>query len=70
MARTIIDEVLQVRPDFIEAQLAHRVSDPLGRSYNRTQHLNERKKMMQQWANYLDGLKIGAKVLSFRNIKK
>ena len=66
MARTIIDEVLQVRPDFIEAQLAHRVSDPLGRSYNRTQHLNERRKMMQTWADYLDGLKVGAKVLPFK----
>ena len=66
MARTIIDEVLQIRPDFIEAQLAHRVSDPLGRSYNRTQHLNERRKMMQTWADYLDGLKTGAKVLPFK----
>jgi len=66
MARTIIDEVLQVRPDFIEAQLAHRVSDPLGRSYNRTQHLNERRKMMQMWADYLDGLKVGAKVMPFK----
>lgn len=69
MARTIIDEVLQVRPDFIEAQLAHRVSDPLGRSYNRTQHLNERRKMMQKWSDYLDGLKIGAKVLRFKQTK-
>jgi len=66
MARTIIDEVLQVRPDFIEAQLAHRVSDPLGRSYNRTQHLNERRKMMKKWADYLDGLKAGAKLIPFR----
>ena len=66
MARTIIDEVLQIRPDFIEAQLAHRVSDPLGRSYNRTTHLNERRKMMQKWADYLDGLKVGAKVLPFK----
>ena len=66
MARTIIDEVLQIRPDFIEAQLAHRVSDPLGRSYNRTHHLNERRKMMQTWADYLDGLKAGAKVLPFK----
>jgi integrase len=66
MARTIIDEVLQIRPDFIEAQLAHRVSDPLGRSYNRTHHLNERRKMMQTWADYLDGLKTGAKVLPFK----
>ena len=70
MARTILDEVLQVRTDYIEAQLAHRVRDPLGRSYNRTQHLNERRKMMQTWADYLDGLKIGAKVLPFRNTAK
>ena len=66
MARTILDEVLQVRTDYIEAQLAHRVRDPLGRSYNRTQHLNERRKMMQTWADYLDGLKQGAKVLRFK----
>ena len=70
MARTIIDEVLQVRPDFIEAQLAHRVSDPLGRSYNRTVHLDERRKMMQKWADYLDGLKAGAKVIPFKKMKE
>jgi len=70
MARTIIDEVLQVRPDFIEAQLAHRVSDPLGRSYNRTIHIKERRKMMQIWADYLDGLREGAKVLPFRKLNK
>lgn len=57
MARTILDEVLQVRPDFIEHQLAHAVRDPNGRAYNRTAHIVERKKMMQQWADYLDGLK-------------
>ena len=66
MARTILDEVLQVRPDFIEHQLAHAVRDPNGRAYNRTAHLVERKKMMQIWADYLDGLKAGAKVIPFR----
>ena len=66
MARTILDEVLQVRPDFIEHQLAHAVRDPNGRAYNRTAHLTERKKMMQTWADYLDGLKAGAKVIPFR----
>ncbi|MFZ2949600.1 MAG: integrase arm-type DNA-binding domain-containing protein [Desulfuromonadaceae bacterium] len=66
MARTILDEVLQVRPDFIEHQLAHAVKDPNGRAYNRTAHLVERKKMMQLWADYLDGLKAGAKVISFK----
>jgi len=60
MARTILDEVLQVRPDFIEHQLAHAVKDPNGRAYNRTTHLAERRKMMQEWADYLDRLKEGA----------
>jgi integrase len=68
MARTILDEVLQIRPDYIEHQLAHAVRDPNGRAYNRTAHLNERKRMMQTWADYLDGLKVGAKVIPFKKI--
>lgn len=60
MARTLLDEVLGFRPDFIEHQLAHAVRDPLGRAYNRTTHLEERKKMMQAWANYLDELRRSA----------
>lgn len=66
MARTILDEVLQFRPDFIEHQLAHAVRDPNGRAYNRTSHLAERQKMMQTWADYLGGLKAGAKVIPLR----
>jgi integrase len=65
-ARTILDEVLQFRVDFIEHQLAHAVKDPNGRAYNRTAHLIERRKMMQTWSDYLDGLKAGAKVLPLR----
>ena len=57
MARTVLDEVLGFRPDYIEHQLAHAVRDPLGRAYNRTAHLPERKKMMQAWADYLDALR-------------
>jgi integrase len=63
VARTILDEVLGVRPDFIEHQLAHAVRDSNGRAYNRTAHLPERRKMIQQWADYLDKLKAGAKVI-------
>lgn len=63
MARTILDEVLGFRPDFIEHQLAHAVRDPNGRAYNRTSHLAERRKMMQQWADYLDQIKAGAEVI-------
>lgn len=63
MARTILDEVLGFRPDYIEHQLAHAVRDPNGRAYNRTAHLPERRKMMQDWADYLDKLKAGAEII-------
>lgn len=62
-ARTLLDEVLGFRPDIIEHQLAHAVKDANGRAYNRTQFVEERRRMMQQWADYLDGLKAGAKVI-------
>ena len=64
MARTVLDEVLGFRPDYIEHQLAHAVRDPLGRAYNRTAHLSERRKMMQAWADYLNELRLGAGVVS------
>ena len=60
MARTILDEVHGVRIDLIEHQLAHEVKDPLGRAYNRTSHLPARRKMMQDWADYLDKLRLGS----------
>ena len=62
-ARTILDEVLGFRVDLIEAQLAHAVRDANGRAYNRTSFLEDRRMMMQHWADYLDGLKEGAKVI-------
>lgn len=63
MARTILDEELGYRVELIEQQLAHKVADMHGRAYNRTKHLPERKQMMQGWADYLDGLRAGAKVV-------
>jgi len=68
VARTILDEVLGFRPELIEHQLAHSVRDPLGRAYNRTAHLPERRKMMQAWANYLDALKKGVEIVPIRVI--
>jgi hypothetical protein len=62
--RTILDEVLGFGPDYIEHQLAHSVRDPNGRAYNRTARLPERRKMMQHWADYLDGLVAGAEVVA------
>jgi len=57
MARTILDEVLHERVELIEHQLAHAVKDSLGRAYNRTTHLPQRRAMMQRWADYLDILR-------------
>lgn len=68
MARTIMDEVLHVRPEIVEHQLAHAVRDPLGRAYNRTTYLLERKTMMQAWADYLDGIKAGVKIVPVRSM--
>jgi integrase len=63
MARTLLDEKLRMRIDLIEHQLAHTVRDALGRAYNRTQFLSERREMMQAWADYLDELAKRAKVV-------
>ena len=60
MARTLLDEVLGFRVEWIEQQLAHAVKDANGRAYNRTKHLAQRTDMMQKWADYLDELKAQA----------
>ena len=57
VARSLLDEILGHKPTAIEKQLFRAVSDPLGESYNRAQHLDERREMMQRWADYLNGLK-------------
>jgi integrase len=66
MARTILHERLNIDPHIIEHQLAHSVPDALGSAYNRTKFLDQRKAMMQQWADYLDELKAGAKIVPFK----
>lgn len=55
-ARTLLAESLDWRAEIIEAQLAHTVKDALGRAYNRTTWIEQRKRMMQAWADYLDQL--------------
>jgi integrase len=67
MARTVLDEELGFPVDHIEHQLAHAVKDANGRAYNRTTHLPARRKMMQAWADYLDGLRVGGKVVAFKS---
>ena len=56
LARTTIREKLHYDPDVIECQLAHKAAGPLGEAYNRAQHLEKRKAMMQDWADYLETL--------------
>lgn len=56
-ARTMIVERLGIAESVVEAQLAHSVRDNLGRAYNRTEFMEERVRMMQQWADYLDTLR-------------
>lgn len=68
MARTMAAERLGIAPEVIEAQLAHAVPDALGRAYNRTQYLEQRRALMTQWADYLDALREGAKVLPFKEV--
>jgi integrase len=68
MARTILHERCGIDPYVIEHQLAHSVPDALGAAYNRTKFIEQRKVMMQQWADYLDELKAGAKVMPFRKM--
>lgn len=65
-ARTLLAEKLNFDPNIIEAQLAHAVKDVNGRAYNRTTYLEQRKVMMQSWADYLDSLTAGAKVIPLK----
>lgn len=63
MARTMIAERLGVAAEVIEAQLAHAVGDALGRAYNRTQFIEQRRDMMNKWADYLDRLRDGGQII-------
>ncbi len=58
----MLHERLGFSPDVIEAQLAHSVRDSLGRAYNRTEFVEQRREMLQTWADYLDELRSGATV--------
>lgn len=63
MASTLLNEH-GWHKDAIERQLAHTPRDKVRASYNYAEHLPERKRMMQAWADYLDSLKAGGKVIS------
>lgn len=62
MASTLLHE-LGWPSEIIERQLAHAESNKVKAAYNRAEHLPERRKLMLAWANYLDGLRTGAKII-------
>lgn len=66
IAQTLGEQELGLDPKHIERQLAHSVANPLGTAYERAQFLKDRKVMMQRWADYLDELKAGAKVVPLK----
>jgi hypothetical protein len=54
------------QPDLIELQLARIERNKVRDGYNRAQRLDERRKMMQEWSDYLDGLRAGASVVAIK----
>jgi integrase len=67
MARTMIAERMHGIPAaMVEAQLGHGKSGPLGSAYDRAEYMDQRREMMQRWADYLDKLRIGAEVIPLR----
>lgn len=56
-ARTMLAERLEINDNVMEAHMAHAVKNSLGTAYDRTTFLNQRRAMVQKWADYLDGLK-------------
>ena len=68
-ARTMLHERLGYSPDVIVAQLAHTVRDSLGRAYNRTEFVDQRREMLQTWADYLDQLRIATDAKSLRKFE-
>jgi len=68
MARTMIAERMHGIPDaMVEAQLGHGKSGPLGSAYDRAEYMDQRREMMQRWADYLDKLRVGADVFQLPN---
>jgi len=65
VASTILNET-GFKPDVIERQLAHCERNEVRGAYNRAEYLPERIRMMQHWADYLDSVEAGAKVVPLR----
>lgn len=64
MASTLLNEMGKWNPDAIERQLAHADNNAVRRAYTRGEYWDERVAMMQDWSDYLDQLRSGAKILT------
>lgn len=64
-ASTILNEQ-GFKPDVIERQLAHTERNRIRAAYNRAEYLDERRAMMQAWADYIDALRSGSNVVAIR----
>jgi integrase len=62
VASSLLNE-MGFQPDWIERQLAHDELNKVRAAYNHAQYLSERRRMMQQWANYLSEVSEGGKVI-------
>ena len=62
----VIERIHGISADVIEAQLAHGQSGPLGAAYDRAEFMEQRRRMMSEWADYLDKLRMGAEVIQFK----
>jgi hypothetical protein len=65
MASTVLNDQ-GWHPDLIELQLARAERNKVRAAYNKAQRLAERRKMMQAWADYIDGLKVGGQIIPIR----
>ena len=69
VASTVLNEI-GFRSDVIERQLAHGERDDVRAAYNRAEYLPERRKMMQQWADYIDNVSASGKIVPIKSAKK
>ena len=60
---TTIKEKLKISREVVDRQLAHAPRDKVAAAYDRTKYLDERQRMMQAWADYLDDIAHGGKII-------
>ena len=64
VASTVLNESMKWHPDVIELQLSHQESNKVRKAYNRAEHLDERRKMMQWWSDHVDSLRVSTDAIA------